>query len=47
MLGLPDRFHAFVVFQRFRDRCRSRVTDAVAAETAWIAMNTQTERFKG
>ena len=37
MLGLLDRFHAFVVFQRFRDRCRSRVIDVVAGETA---MNT-------
>ena len=37
MLGLPDRFHAFVVFQRFRQRCRSRVTDVVVAESARIA----------
>ena len=41
MLGLPDRFHAFVVFQRFRQRCRSRVTDGVVAETARIAVNAQ------
>ena len=47
MLGLPDRFHAFVVFQRFSDRCRPRVTDAVVAETARIAMNTQIERLQG
>ena len=43
MLGLPDRFHAFVVLQRFRQRCRSRGTDFVVAETARIAMNTQKE----
>ena len=41
MLGLLDLFHAFVVLQRIRNRCRSRVTDVVAAETARIAMNTQ------
>ena len=41
MLGLLDLFHAFVVFQRFRQRCRSRVTDGVVAETARIAVNTQ------
>ena len=34
MLGLPDDFHAFVLFQRFRQRCRSRVTDVVEHETA-------------
>ena len=39
MLGLLDRFHAFVVLQRFPYRCRSRGTDVVAAETARIAMN--------
>ena len=38
MLGSPDRFHAFVVLQRFRQRGRSRVTDVVvASETARIA----------
>ena len=47
MLGLLDRFHAFVVLQRFRQRCRPRVTDVVVAETARIAINTQIERFKG
>ena len=42
MLGLQDRFHAFVVLQRVRNRCRSRVTDVVAvAETARIAINTK------
>ena len=40
MRGLLDRFNAFVLFQRSRNRSRSRVTDAVAAETARIAMNT-------
>ena len=40
MLGLLDEFHAFVVLQRFRQRCRSRVTDVVLEETARIAMNT-------
>ena len=43
LLGLLDRFHAFVVLQRFRQRCRSRVTDAVALETARIA-NEHTNR---
>ena len=43
MLGLPDRFHTFVVLHRFRQRCRSRGTDVVAAETARIVMNTQKE----
>ena len=47
MLGLLDRFHAFVVLQRFRQRCRPRVTDVVVVETAPIATNTQIERFKG
>ena len=41
MLGLPDHSHAFVVFQRVRQRCRSRVTDAVAMETARIAVHTK------
>ena len=41
MLGLPDQFHAFVVLHRFRQRCRSRVTDVVVAETARIAINTK------
>ena len=41
MLGLLDMFHAFVVLQRFRYRCRSRVTDVVGAETARIAINTE------
>ena len=36
MLGLQDRFHAFVVLQRVRDRCRSRVTDVVVHETPRI-----------
>ena len=40
MLGLLDQFHAFVVFQRFRNRGRSRGTDVVVPETARIAMNT-------
>ena len=39
MLDLPDHFDAFVVFNRFRQRCHSRVTDAVVAETARIAVN--------
>ena len=43
MLGLLDHFHAFVVLQRFRQRCRSRGTDVVAAETARIA-NEHTKR---
>ena len=43
MLGLRDRFHAFVVLHRFRQRGRSRVTDAVAGETARIA-NEHTKR---
>ena len=43
MLGLLDRLHAFVLFQRFRNRSHSRVTDKAAAETARIAMNTQEE----
>ena len=43
MLGLLDRFHAFVVLQRFRQRCRSRGTDVVLAETARIA-NEHTKR---
>ena len=47
MLGLLDQFHAFVVFQRFRDRGCSRVTDVVALETARIANEIQKERFKG
>ena len=47
MLGLLDPCHAFVVFYRFRQRGRSRVTDVVAGETARNAMNTQKERFKG
>ena len=47
MLGLPDRFHAFVVLQRFRQRGRSRVTDVVAVETARIANETQKERVQG
>ena len=46
MLGLLDRSHAFVLLQRFRQRYRPRVTDAVALETARIAINTQKERFK-
>ena len=47
MLGLLDRFHAFVVLQRFRQRGRSRDTDAVSVETARIANETQTERLQG
>ena len=47
MLGLLDFFHAFVVFQRFRQRCRSRFTNVVAAETAQIANEHTKERFKG
>ena len=43
MLGSQDRFHAFVVLQRFRQRCRSRGTDVVVTETAQIVMNTQKE----
>ena len=39
MLGLPDRFHGTVVLHRFRNRCRSRVTDDVVLETTRIAMN--------
>lgn len=41
MLGLQDVCHAFVALQHFRQRCRSRVTDVVVAETARIAMNTK------
>ena len=44
MLGLHDRVHAFVVFQRFRNLCRSKVTDGVAVETARIAMNTHKKK---
>ena len=44
MLGLLDLFHAFVVLHRVRQRGRSRVTDVVLAETARIAMNTQSSR---
>lgn len=40
MLGLPDVCHAFVLFQRSRQRCRSRGTDVVAVETTRVAMNT-------
>ena len=40
MLGLHDLFHAFVVLQRFRERCRSRVNDTFEAETARIAIKT-------
>ena len=47
MLGLPDQFHAFVVLHRFRQRCRSRVTDVVVLETTRIAMNTKLERLLG
>ena len=36
MRGLPDVCHAFVVFHRFRQRGRSRVTDVVADDTARI-----------
>ena len=44
MLGLLNVCHAFVVFHRFRQRCRSRVTDVVFVETARIANeHTQTE----
>ena len=43
MLGLLDLFHAFVVFQRFRNRCRSRVTGVVVREPARIA-NEHTKR---
>ena len=48
MLGLLDRLHAFVVLQRFRQRCRSRVTDIVVApETARIANEYTNRKFKG
>ena len=43
MLGLLDVLQAFVVRQRFRQRCCPRVTDVVALETARIAMKTQIE----
>ena len=41
MLDLLDVCHAFVLLQRFRQRCRPRVTDVVAKETARIETNTQ------
>ena len=47
MLGLLDLFHGTVVFYRIRQRFRSRVADAVVAETARIANETQKDRFKG
>ena len=47
MLGLLDLFHAFVVLQRFRHSCRTRVTDVVVGKTARIAMNTQNRKVQG
>ena len=41
MLGLLNVCHAFVVFHRFRQRCRSRVTDGVAVVTARIYEHTK------
>ena len=38
MLGLLDLLNAFVDFQRPHQRCCSKGTDAVAVETARIAM---------
>ena len=40
MLGLLDRLHAFVELQRFRQRCRSRVANAIVIETARIGITT-------
>ena len=47
MLGLLDLLHGAVVLHRFRQRCRSRVTDVVVVETARIANEHQKERCQG
>ena len=47
MLGLLDLLHGAVVLHRFRQRCRSRVTDAVAVETARIANEPQIRKVHG
>ena len=46
-LGLLDPFHAFVVLHRFRQRCHSRVTDVVDAETARIALEYTNRKVQG